>query len=343
MRANLLIKPGQIELREIETPSPAEGEVLVKIRAALTCGTDLKTFLRGHPKFPLPALFGHEFSGEIAQVGRNVREFREGDAVMSAPSGPCGHCYFCLREQENICTAVMDNYTLGAYAEYIKVPAHVVAQNMFQKPSVLSFQEAAVLEPLACVMHGLSMLKLRQDDTVVIIGSGAIGLLHLLAFQALGLERVIMLGRRQYRLDIARKLGAYRVIDFNEGQPHAREMILDATSGRGADVVIECTGTPSVWESAINVARRGGEVVLFGGCKPGTTVTFDTQRLHYDQITLRSPFHLTRNSVRQAYELLAAGKLSAKSLITDTYPLDQLDEVFSLLQKGDCIKYAVIP
>lgn len=341
MRANLLVKPGQIELREVETPSPAEGEVVVKVRAALTCGTDLKTFLRGHPKFPLPTLFGHEFSGEIAQVGRSVHQFREGDKVMSAPSGPCGNCYYCKRNQENMCGVVMDNYTHGAYAEYIRVPAHVVAQNMFEKPNSLSFQEAAVLEPLACVMHGLNLLKLREDDTVVVIGSGAIGLLHLLALKALGLSKVIVLGRRPYRLQIAQDLGAYRTIDFNAGQ--AREIILDATEGRGADVVVECTGIPSVWESAINIARRGGEVVLFGGCKPGSTVTFDTQRLHYDQITLRSPFHLTRTSVRQAYNLLAEGRLAARPLITDTYPLDKLDQVFSLLQKGDCIKYAVIP
>jgi L-iditol 2-dehydrogenase len=341
MRASLLIKPGQIELREIETPSPAGGEVVVKIRVALTCGTDLKTFLRGHPKFPLPALFGHEFSGEVAKVGRDVRNFREGDCVMSVPSGPCGHCYFCRRDQENICDSAMANYALGAYAEYIKVPAPVVAQNMFAKPSSLSFQEAALLEPLACVMHGLSLLKLREDDRVVVIGCGAIGLFHLLALRASGVERVIMLGRRNYKLQLAKALGASAVISAAEGQ--TREQVMAATGGRGADVVIECTGNPVVWESAVNMVRRGGEVVLFGGCKQGTTVTFDTQRLHYDQVTIRSPFHLTRRSVRQAYELLVEGKLMGSRLITDTYPLDRLNEVFSLLQVGDCIKYAVVP
>jgi L-iditol 2-dehydrogenase len=341
MRANLLIKPGQIELREIDTPSPTAGEVIVKIRVALTCGTDLKTFLRGHPKFPLPALFGHEFSGEVAQVGRDVRNFREGDQVMSVPSGPCGHCYYCLRDQENICDGAMANYALGAYAEYIKVPAQVVAQNMFEKPPDLSFQEAALLEPLACVLHGLSLLKFREDDTVVVIGAGAIGLLHLLALKAFGLHKIIMLGRRAYKLQLARTLGAYKVIDTTEGL--SRELILEVTGGRGADIVIECTGNPSVWESAVNMVRRGGEVVLFGGCKQGSTVTFDTQRLHYDQVTIRSPFHLTRTSVKQAYHLLTEKRLMGSCLITDTYPLDRLIEVFSLLQRGDCIKYAVIP
>jgi L-iditol 2-dehydrogenase len=341
MRANLLIKPGQIELREIETPSPNSGEVVVKVRVALTCGTDLKTFLRGHPKFPLPALFGHEFSGEVSSVGRGVHKFREGDQVMSVPSGPCGHCYFCLRGQENICDAAMSNYALGAYAEYIKVPAQVVSQNMFEKPPSLSFQEAALLEPLACVIHGLSLLKLREDDTVVVIGSGAIGLLHLLALRAFGLQKIIMLGRRSYRLQLAKELGAYRVIDTREGI--TKEMVYDLTQGRGADIVVECTGNPSVWESAVNMVRRGGEVVLFGGCKQGTTVTFDTHRLHYDQVTIRSPFHLTRKAAREAYNLLAERRLTGNCLITDSYPLDRLSEVFSLLQRGDCIKYAVIP
>ncbi|MEW6732015.1 MAG: alcohol dehydrogenase catalytic domain-containing protein, partial [Acidobacteriota bacterium] len=339
MRANVLIRPGQIELREIETPSPGSGEVVLKIRAALTCGTDLKTFLRGHPKFPLPTLFGHEFSGEIAQIGREVQQFREGDHVMSVPSGPCGHCYYCLRGQDNICDMTMSHYAHGAYAEYIKIPAHIVAQNMFEKPRDLSFQEAALLEPLACVLHGLSLLKFREDDTLVIIGSGAIGLLYLLTLRAFGLHKIIMLGRRAYKLRLAQDLGAYKAIDVSAGL--SREIVLEATKGRGADVVIECTGNPSIWESALEMARRGGDVILFGGCKPGSTVTFDTQRLHYDQITIRSPFHLTRASVRQAYELLAERRLLGGSLITDSYPLEQLDEVFSLLQRGDCIKYAV--
>jgi L-iditol 2-dehydrogenase len=235
----------------------------------------------------------------------------------------------------------MANYALGAYAEYIRVPAQVVAQNMFEKPAGLSYQEAALLEPLACVIHGLSLLELREDDSVAVIGSGAIGLLHLLVLQAYGLRRVIMLGRHPYKLELARKLGASRAVDAREGL--CREMVCEETEGRGADVVIECTGNPSVWESAVKLVRRGGEVVLFGGCKQGTTVTFDTQRLHYDQVTIRSPFHLTRSSVREAFRLLADGQLAGKSLITDSYPLDRLNDVFSLLQKGECIKYAVIP
>ncbi len=341
MLANVLIKPGQIELREVETPSAGTGEVIVKVKAALTCGTDLKTFLRGHPKFPLPTLFGHEFSGEIAQVGRGVQKFREGDQIMSVPSGPCGSCYFCQRSQENICDSAMANYALGAYAEYIRVPAQVVSQNMFEKPASLPYKEAALLEPLACVIHGLSLVNFREDDTVIIIGAGAIGLLHMMALQAYGLKRIVVIGRKPYKLQLARQLGAFHVIDATTGL--TREEVHHITNGRGADVVIECTGQPTVWEASVNMVRRGGEVIFFGGCKQGSTVSFDTHRLHYDQVTIRSPFHLTRASVRESYELLADGRLKGYPLITDTYPLDRLNEVFSLLQQGDCIKYAVIP
>ncbi|MCS6885101.1 MAG: alcohol dehydrogenase catalytic domain-containing protein [Acidobacteriota bacterium] len=341
MLANVLVRPGEIELREIDTPSASAGEVVVRVRAALTCGTDLKTFLRGHPKFPLPMLFGHEFSGEIAQAGKGVKNFREGDAVMSVPSGPCGECYYCKRGQENICESAMANYALGAYAEYIKVPAQVVSQNMFAKPDSLSYKEAALLEPLACVLHGLSMITFHPEDTVVIIGAGAIGLLHMLALQVYGLHKIIVIGRKPYKLRLARELGAYIVIDATLGTTRAE--VLEVTKGRGADVVIECTGQPSVWEASVNLVRRGGEVIFFGGCKQGTSVSFDTHRLHYDQITIRSPFHLTRSSVRQAYELLTERKLNGNPLITGTYPLDRLNEVFALLQQGNCIKYAVTP
>jgi len=315
--------------------------VVVKIHTALTCGTDLKAYLRGHPKMPMPTLFGHEFSGEIARVGNGVKTFHEGDPVMSVHSAPCGACYYCSRGQDNLCELTMRAKVMGAYAEYIRVPSHIVRQNMYTKPPHLSFKEAALLEPLACVLHGFDQFTLGREDTVVVIGAGAIGLMHLLVLRTLGIENVILVGRRAYRLKLARELGAAQVIDA--AAVDAASFVRHATRGHGADVVIECTGKPEVWESAIQMVRRGGQVVLFGGCPSGTKVTIDTGRLHYDQITLRSPFHYTRAAVRRSYEVLAGGLATAKQLITAEYPLEQLPKVFSLLCQGDCIKYAVIP
>lgn len=341
MRAHVLVEPGRLEMREIETPEPEPDGVVVQVRTALTCGTDLKAFLRGHPKFPTPTLFGHEFSGVIARVGRNVTAFREGDAIMSTHSAPCGECYFCKRGQENLCETIMSTMVLGAYAEYIHIPGRIVRQNMYLKPASLSFREAALLEPLSCVVYGLEDVPLRPDDTALIIGNGAIGLLLMLTLKARGVENVIVAGRRPFRQRAALALGATHVINVAEESPEER--IREITHGRGADLVIECTGQPAVWEQSVSLVRRGGNVILFGGCKRGTTVTFDTMRLHYDQITVRSPFHMTPGSVRKAYELLTDGRINGERLITSDYPLDRLNEVFDLLQRGDCIKFAVIP
>jgi L-iditol 2-dehydrogenase len=341
MLAHLLLEPGKIEYREVETPVPGPGEVVLRVTTALTCGTDLKAFLRGHPKMPMPTLFGHEFAGDVAFAGKSVRRFREGDAVMAVPTAPCRTCYYCRHEQENLCTTVMDNMVLGAYAEYVRLPAAIVEMNTFPKTDSLSYAEAALLEPLSCVVHAIERLAVRPDDRVLIIGAGAISLLHVLVLRSLGVERVIVLGRRPYRAEAAAELGASVILAPDPAD--ARTQILEATDGRGADVVIECTGQPQVWEQAIHYTRRGGTVVLFGGCPSGTRVSFDTARLHYDQITLMSPFHFTPRDVRKAQQMLADGTIDGRPLITRTYAFPELDRVLGLLQQGQGIKYALVP
>lgn len=341
MRAHILLQPGEIRLDEVARPRSDPDSVVVKIRAALTCGTDLKAFLRGHPKFPMPTLFGHEFSGELAEVGNRVHGFREGDEVMAAPTAPCGVCYHCEREQENLCAQVMDTMVLGAYAEYIKLPAHIVRTNLYRKPRALPYTEAALLEPLACVLHGLSQVTIREDDTVVLIGAGAIALLHLLVLRSRGVGRVVVVARGARRVQEARRLGASDVI--NGDAADAVEPIRALTGGRGADLVIECTGQVSVWEAAPALARRGGQVVLFGGCPTGTHARFDTARLHYDQVSVVSPFHFTPRDVRRSYDLLSGGDLGGRALIAGEYPLEGLAEALSRHQRGDGAKFAIIP
>jgi L-iditol 2-dehydrogenase len=341
MRAHVLVQPGEIVLRELPRPTAGPGDVVVRVRAALTCGTDVKAFLRGHPKFPMPTPFGHEFSGEIAEVGAHVRGFREGDAIMAVPTAPCGHCYYCARQQENLCDTIMETMVLGAYAEYIKLPARIVNVNLYPKPPELSFAVAALLEPLSCVLHGLESVVVNPDDRVVLLGAGAISLLHLLALRALGVRHIAVVGRRTNRAEHAKHLGAEDV--FIGSVRQARESVLAYTQGRGADLVIECTGQVDVWEAAPELARRGGQVVLFGGCPPGTAVRIDTQRFHYDQLRIVSPFHFTPRAVRRAYELLSGDCFDGKALISGTYPLGELPQALSEHQRGDGIKFAVVP
>ncbi len=341
MRGHVLLEPGALALRELPRPQPDPGGVVVRVHTALTCGTDIKTWLRGHPKFPTPTLFGHEFAGEIAAVGAGVRGVREGDAVMAVPTAPCGRCYHCQREQENLCAQVMDDFVLGAFAEYVKLPAAVVATNLFPKPSGLSFAEAALLEPLACVVHGLSQVRLRSDDTVLLIGAGAIALLHLLVLRARGTPRVIVVARNPARAAQAQALGAAEVITCDALA--ARGPLHGHTDGRGADVVIECTGQVAVWEASPQLARRGGQVVLFGGCADGSVVRFDTTRLHYDQVAIASPFHFTPRDVRAAYELLGGGRLGAGALIGGELPLERLPDALDRHRRGEAAKFAIRP
>ncbi len=369
MLANIIIKPGKVELREIKTPSPSRGEILVKIKAALTCGTDLKAFARGHPMIPMPGVFGHEFSGIVAGVGKGVKGFKEGEEIMAVHSAPCLECRCCKQRLYNLCEKIMDTKVLGAFAEYILLPSHIVRQNVFHKPKNLTFEEAAFLEPLSCVVHGMESLNINKGSYAFVIGAGPIGLLHLLLLKEKG-AAVAVTDKHDTKLKIAEKLGADFVFRTDiecspspkplpsregnnkkkvpsllvgEGKGEGFFNIKKITNSIGFDYVFECTGRPEVWESSINYVRRGGTVILFGGCKSGTTVTYDTGRLHYDEITLKGVFHFTPADVRKAYELLCEGRLGVSRLISGSYPLNQIRKAFDRLSKGKGIKYAILP
>jgi L-iditol 2-dehydrogenase len=332
-----LIKPGTIELRETDIPVPSNSEVLVKIRAALTCGTDLKAYLRGHPMIPMPGLFGHEFSGIVAAAGRGVKKFKEGDAVMAVHSAPCLQCIYCKKRLYNLCENIMHTKILGAFAEYILLPQHIVKQNLFHKPAHLSFEEAAFLEPVSCVVHGMRGLKIKKGDKILIFGSGPIGILHALIAKLKGAE-VLICARKRDGLILAKKLGADAIATPDELHAETERF----TRGIGFDYVFECTGQVEVWESSIKYARKGATIVLFGGCKKGTSASYDTYRLHYDEITLKGVFHFMPADVKTAFELLSE-KINVSLLISGKYALKDLQTAFERLSKGEGIKYAILP
>jgi L-iditol 2-dehydrogenase len=339
MRAGLLTAPGCVEVRDYPMPQAAPGGLVVRVRIALTDGTDLKAFRRGHPKMPMPTLFGHEFSGEVASVGEGVTRFAPGDAIASVHSAPCGACFWCLHAQEELCEHVMDTKILGAYAEYVSLPQHIVACNVFLKPEHVSYEAAAFLEPLSCVLHSLRYARMEKVETLVVIGTGGFGLLHALVARALGVERVILVGRRPERLAFALQLGLECITDVRASVEYVRER----TAGRGADLVVECTGTPDVWEAAPSYVRRGGTVCLFGGLLPDASVTFHAGRLHYDEVRIVSPFHFTPRAVREAFEFLVSGAIDPCPLISERFPLDHLADAFAALDDRGGIKYAIVP
>ncbi len=338
MLSAILTRPGEIELQEIAIPEPLEGEMLIEVRSSLTCGTDLKAFIRGHSYIPMPGPFGHEFSGVVVEKGKGVSRFKVGDPIMGVHSAPCLECTYCRKGLYNLCENLMSTKVLGAFSEYLLLPKHIVKQNVFKKPKTMGFSEAAFLEPLSCVVHGMEPLGIKKNDTVFIIGAGPIGLLHLILAKSKG-AKVMITGLEEERLKTAKKLGADLVFDPSQTIKSVR----DFTDGIGADFIFECTGQPDIWEAAVEYVRKGGTVVLFGGCKSGAIVKFNAERLHYDAITLKGTFHFTPHDVAKAFGLLTEKKVDVRKLVSGTYPLRDIKDVFAKLAKGEGIKYALTP
>jgi L-iditol 2-dehydrogenase len=331
MRAFVQTAIGEYEERDLPAPRAGPGEVVLRVRAALTCGTDLKLLARGHPRISLPVTMGHEACGEIVEVGKGVVDFRAGDRVVPAVSGPCGACADCLDECANLCAAGHADRTWGAFAEFLRVPAAVVRSNLHRPPADLSDEVAAFLDPLASILHGWKRLGSPSPKTLVIYGAGALGLLWAATARARGV-RAVMFGRRASRLEVASGYGA-QVVDV-EREP---------ATGIAADAAVDCTGDPRVWELLPSLVRPAGRVLLFGGCAPGASVTYDAARLHYSEISLAGSFHYAPEEARAAMDTLSLGEVDPRPLITKTGSLSDLPRFLAAQTRGEGIRYAVEP
>jgi len=344
MKAVLFYGPQNIKYEEnVKVPKLKKGEVLVKIEAALTCGTDVKTFRRGHPVLikKIPSGFGHEFSGTVAEVGEGVTNVKVGDRVVAANSAPCGECFYCKKEEYNLC----ENLDLlnGAYAEYIVVPARIVEKNMLILPDDMEFYRAAFAEPLANVVHGIERTEIKKGQTVGIIGIGPIGLMFARLAKMKG-ARVIVAGRNPIKLKAAEEFSmADEIVDLVK-YPNPEKIFREfSDEKRGLDVAIECVGLPEIWERIFACVRPGGTVHFFGGCKSGSTVTFDTTKMHYGDIKLMSVFHHTPKYFRRALDYIASGEVEVEKLITDTLTLDQVEYAMQQHIDGKAIKFLIKP
>lgn len=340
MKVAMFYGPGDVRLEEKDTPEPGKGEVLVRIKAALTCGTDAKTYRRGHKLLPPPSAFGHEFAGDVAEIGKDVEGISKGMRVVAANSAPCGHCFFCKRGRESLCENLF--FLWGAFAEYIVVPERIVKKNVLEIPKSVSYEEAALTEPLACVIHGVEESNIKMGDTVVINGAGPIGLFFTALVKKKG-ARIIQTDLVDERLKVAQKLGADHAINAQKGPESTIEEVKKLTDNRGADVAIEAVGYPQIWEMTIKMTRKGGTATLFGGCDKDTTITVDTSFLHYSELTLKGVFHHTPYYVRTALNLITWGAIDTGTFITEKMPLTHIDEALQkvLNQKG--VKIALIP
>ncbi|HUZ47020.1 MAG TPA: alcohol dehydrogenase catalytic domain-containing protein [Terriglobia bacterium] len=344
MSAAVLYGREDLKIERIPIPNLGADEVLVRVKVALTCGTDLKVWRQGyHARMIVPpAVFGHELSGVVEAVGSEVQNgLRPGTWVVPANSAPCNECVFCRKGQSNLCEALLFNN--GAYAEYIRIPGRIVRANTLEIPPHVSFQDAALVEPLACILRGIEETGIQSGHTAVVIGCGPIGLKFIRILSGQGV-RVVALGKRKSQIRSAERLGAMAAFDVSEqtNPVHAVRQLTEG--GHGADAVIEAVGIPQTWQWAVQMVRRGGTVNLFGGCPRGSHVEFDPSVLHYSEITIRSTFHHTPRFIRKALDTVARGEVRASDFVTGEIPLHELPRFFqSMKNRNGELKAAVIP
>jgi L-iditol 2-dehydrogenase len=342
MMAAVLYGKEHLQVEPVAVPTIASGDILVRVKVALTCGTDVKVFRRGyHARMIVPpAVFGHELAGDVVKIGEDVTNFAVGQRVVAANSAPCGECFFCHRGLENLCEDLLFNN--GAYAQYIRIPARIVQRNTYLIPDQVGYQDAALVEPLACVVRGFEETAPRAGDTVAIVGLGPIGLMFVKLAKLYGC-RVIAVGRRKTQLDRAAALGADELIAAGEHSDPVKS-IREMTHGRGVDIAIEAVGKPQTWQWAVDMVRRGGMVNFFGGCPNGSNVSLDTALLHYSEITCKATFHHTPAYIRKALDLVCAGHITASFFVNREEPLTNLLEVMRhLMSHNGHLKTAIVP
>lgn len=342
MMAAVLYGREHLQVQEVAVPAIDSGDVLVRVRTALTCGTDVKVYRRGYHARMIepPALFGHELAGDIVAVGEDVRGFHIGQRVVAANSAPCGKCFYCRKNLENLCEDLLFNN--GAYAEYIRIPSRIVQRNFYEIAPHVSYQDAALVEPLACVLRGLEETGLRAGDTVGIIGLGPIGLMFVRLAKVYG-ARVIAIGRRPTQLERASYMGADELLT-NTDDVDLTPTVRNLTSGRGVDIAIEAVGRPESWEMAVRILRRGGTVNFFGGCPSDSRIALDTSLLHYSEISCKASFHHTPSHIRRALSLVTDGEITSADFVNRVEPLSNLQEVMRhLMSHNGHMKTAIIP
>ncbi len=338
MRAAILREPGRIVVEDIPEPEPDEGEVVIRVRYALTDGTDLKAYLRGHHLIGYGP-FGHEYSGIVAKVGKGVEKFREGDAVMGVNTAPCMECHYCRRSMYNLCEKLTENMVLGTYAEYVRIPAQVVKINLFHKPEDIPFRVAPIIEPLACVVRGVENLgEIEPGSNILVVGTGSVATMFAILLKDRG--QVFVAGRREEALKRIQELTGARTLSTER---NFSEEAMDYTDGYGFDIIIDATGATEAMQKALGVLSKGGKFLVFSGVGKGTSLSIDIHALHYGEMSIVGSFHHTPDSVRRAIDILREKRMELEALITHELPLEMIEEAFRLMMERKALKVAIRP
>ena len=339
MRVAMYYNNQDVRLEELPTPRIGPGEMLVKVLASGICGSDVMEWYR-IKKAPL--VLGHEIGGEIVETGEGVERYKIGDRVFVSHHIPCNTCRYCLSGHHTVCeTLHTTNYDPGGFAEYIRIPQLNVDRGVFLLPDQISFEEGTFIEPLGCVVRGQRMARLKPGQSVLILGSGISGLLHLLLARALGAGRVMATDVNDYRLKAAKEFGADAVIHAKEDVPaHLREV----NESRLADLVIVCTGALSAFTQALQSVDRGGTVLFFATTDPGVDLPVPVNEFWRNGITLLPSYGASPLDCTQAIELIRTGRVPVRQMITHRLSLEETALGFKLVAEAkESIKVIIKP
>jgi len=328
-----------VRIEEMPIPKINDNELLVKVQASGICGSDVMEWYRIKKA---PRVLGHEIAGDIVEVGKNVKKYKVGDRVFVSHHVPCNKCRFCLNDQHTLCdTLHSTNFDPGGFAEYLRVPEINVDRGVFLLPKEMSYEEGAFIEPLACVVRGLRIAKMKSKQNILIIGSGISGLLHIKLARAWNTSRIIATDINDYRLKTAKKLGAGTVIHARENVP---EQVKRHNDGRLADLVVTCTGAPTAVTQAINSIDRGGTILFFAPIEPGVEIPFPLFDLWNKGVKMVSTYAGAPKDIKEAIELIRSKKVTVTDMITHRLPLEETLKGFKLVaQAKKSIKIIIEP
>jgi len=345
MKAAVLEGINRITLKEIDRPTCTDETILVRVDACAVCGTDVKALRHGHHMIKPPVILGHELTGTIVEVGADVHGYYDSERVTIAPAVPCGLCHYCRRGHSTVCENILDIGATwpGGFAEYMLVPPAAVRHASVNKvPDGVSAAAAALTEPLACCLNAQEMLKVGAGDRVLIVGCGPIGCLNAMLARALGATRVLMADVDARRLKMAERVGADYYI--NSSEEDLKERVLARTMDRGADVVIVACGNAAAQEAAVELVAPRGRLNFFGGLpKDSGPVAFDSNRLHYQELTLVGNHGSTPDQNYRALQLITAGQVETERVITHRFPLAQIEQAITTAQNAEGLKVLVEP
>ena len=341
MKAAVYLGIKKIRIEEVEKPKCGPGEILIKVHFCAICGTDVRTYLYGHKKIEPPHIIGHEIAGEIAEMGKETKGYRLGDRVTVVTSVGCGKCRWCQKGYYNLCpnTEAIGYFYQGGFAEYLLMPQEAVAQNAVLKiPENVSLAEASIVEPLSCCINGQSYLKIEKGDNVAVFGAGPIGMMHLELARSKGVEKTFLIDISEEKLKFAQNHFSVDYI-INPQKENPVEKILSLTENKGVDVVIVAASAKTAQEQALKIAGKKGRISFFAGLpKDNSIINFDSNILHYQEISVFGSFASYREEYEEALDLIASKKIEAKKFITHILPLEKIEEGINLIREGKTLK-----